>query len=378
MAMTPRLPLTRDASRDDFPGRARLVRRRTRRAVRPSTVLELERRTLLSTFTVTDTLDDTNMGSLRWAIGQVDADTGSATDTIDFNITGTGVQEIEPASPLPTITHSVMIDGFSQPGYTSTPLIQLDGSQAGTADGLLIAAADVTVRGLDITNFSQGAGIHLTGTGATGDWVSGNFLGVDPTGTEAMPNEFGVEIDAGASTNLIGTNGDGINDAIEQNLLSGNLFAGVWINGSGTDANVVAGNFIGTDVSGTVAINNGTQPVYDPSINASFGGGVVIENGASNNLVGTDGLSVDDVGQRNVIAGSSNDGVDIAYSGTTGNVVAGNFIGTNVTGTAALGIAGDGVFIAGGADSNWIGVNPNGGVAADEGNVISGGGSRRS
>ena len=49
-----------------------------------------------------------------------------------------------------------------------------------------------------------------------------------------------------------------------------------------------------------------------------------------------------------------------------------------MTGTRSLGIAGDGVFIADGASSNWIGVNPNGGTAVgDEGNVISGNGYRR-
>src|SRR5262249_18909050 len=129
---------------------------------------------------------------------------------------GSGVQVIAPTSPLPAIAHAVLIDGFSQLSNTGTPLIQIDGSQAGTADGLLVTAADVTVRGLDITNFSQGAGIHLTGTGAAGGWVYGNFLGVDPTGTQAMPNDFGVEIDAGAGTNLVGTNGDGVNDAAER------------------------------------------------------------------------------------------------------------------------------------------------------------------
>ena len=80
--------------------------------------------------------------------------------------------------------------------------------------------------------------------------------------------------------------------------------------------------------------------------------------------------------ERNVIAGSDNDAIDIYGTGTDGNVVAGNFIGTDVTGTSALGIAGDGVFLAEGASFNWIGVNPNGGTAVgDEGNVISGTGS---
>ena len=69
--------------------------------------------------------------------------------------------------------------------------------------------------------------------------------------------------------------------------------------------------------------------------------------------------------------------IDIYGTGTDGNVVAGNFIGTDVTGTRSLGIAGDGVFLAEGASSNWIGVNPDGGSADRQGNVISGNGIRR-
>ncbi len=100
-------------------------------------------------------------------------------------------------------------------------------------------------------------------------------MGTDPTGTQSEPNNAGVAIDGGASDNLVGTNGDGVNDAAERNVLSGNLFAGVWINGQGTDGNVVAGNFLGTDISGSVALDNGTQPLGDSQGNY-FGGGVVI------------------------------------------------------------------------------------------------------
>ena len=121
-------------------------------------------------------------------------------------------------------------------------------------------------------------------------------------------------------------------------------------------------------------MNNGTAAVID-SLGNVFGGGVAIAGGASGNRIGTDGSSVDDVGERNVIAGSDNDAIDIYGTGTDGNVVAGNFIGTDVTGTRSLGIAGDGVYLAEGASFNWIGVNPNGGTAVgDEGNVISGNG----
>jgi hypothetical protein len=332
----------------------------------------VEDRTLLSSFVVNNTADS-GPGSLRQAILDSNATTGQ-TNTIDFAVPGTGVQTIAPLSPLPPVTASVRIDGTSQPGSAGTPLIELTGSQAGSADGLLITGSDVTVRGLDITNFSQGAGIHITGSSATGNWIYGNFLGTDTTGTQALPNHEGVEIDAGATNNLIGTNGDGINDASERNLLSGNFFAGVWITGQGTSSNAVAGNWIGTGVSGEVALNNGTQPITD-SQGFTFGGGVAISAGASGNRIGTDGKSVDDIGERNVIAGSDNDAIDIWGSGTDGNVVAGNFIGTDATATRALGIAGDGVFLAEGASYNWIGMNPNGRTAAaDEGNAISGNG----
>ena len=166
-------------------------------------------------FLVTSTADS-GPGSLRQAILDSNAAPDGA-NTIDFNITGEGVQTIAPLSALPAITNPVLIDGFSQPGYAGTPLIEINGSQAGAADGLTITGSNVTVRGLDIGGFSQGAGIHITGTGASGDWVYGNFLGTDPTGTQALPNNIGVEIDAGAAGNLVGTNGDGVNDVSERN-----------------------------------------------------------------------------------------------------------------------------------------------------------------
>ena len=204
----------------------------------------MEDRTLLASFLVINT-DSSGRGSLRQAILDSDAATGG-THTIDFDIPGSGVQTIVPLSALPAITHSVLIDGFSQPGYGETPLIELSGNQAGGGDGLTIKGPDVTVRGLDINGFSQGAGIRVTGTGATSRyWVYGNFLGTDPTGKQALPNYIGVQIDAGATGNLVGTNGDGVNDASERNLISGNQFAGVWITGQSTSRNAVAGNSMG-------------------------------------------------------------------------------------------------------------------------------------
>ncbi len=190
----------------------------------------------------------------------------------------------------------------------------------------------------------------------------------------AEPDQIGVEIDGGAALNVVGTKDGAGDDTAEGNVLSANSVAGVWISGSGTDGNAVAGNLIGTDISGSVALENGAHPQTD-SFNDYIGGGVVIAAGASDNRIGTDGSVTDDPAPGNVIGASGNDGIDICGLGTDGNVVAGNFIGTNSTGTIALGIAGDGIFIAEGASANWIGVNPYGGEeVGDEGNVISGNG----
>src|SRR5689334_12879137 len=85
-----------------------------RRRFRRPDLEPMERRVLLAqTFTVTSTLDDGSTGSLRWAIGQVNADNGTDVDTIAFNIPGQGVHTIAVGSLLPPITHPVIIDGYT-------------------------------------------------------------------------------------------------------------------------------------------------------------------------------------------------------------------------------------------------------------------------
>ena len=319
------------------------------------------------------TVADSGDGSLRNAIITVNADADPRQDTIAFDIPGFGRQTIAPSSPLPPITHSVLIDGFAQPGYAGSPLIELSGPNPAVIDGLTITGSGVTIRGLAIDDFSSGAAIVISGPGATGNWVYGNIIDPGPFGFfDYLPNNVGVKIQGGASRNLIGTNGDGLADLSEQNIVSGNFFAGVWITGQGTDGNVVAGNLIGTDTNSVNFLDNGTRTITDSAGNF-VGAGVVIDGGASSNRIGTDGAGVDDVAERNVISGNSYDGVEIAGAGTNGNIVAGNFIGTDVTGTSALKNGYTGVAIFEGASSNWVGVSPYGGPdVGDLGNVISG------
>jgi hypothetical protein len=205
----------------------------------------VEDRTLLSTFLVMSTADS-GPGSLRQAILDSNASTGQ-TNTIVFAIPGSGVQTISPLSALPAITQAVLIDGESQTGYPGTPLIELSGSQAGSVDGLTITGSDVTVRGLDINGFSQGAGILISGTNAFGNVIAANDIGTDHSGAQALPNYFGVRILDGAHDNLVG----GATPA-SGNLIANNLGPGAAVEGDGSVGNqITADRIFANDASPT-------------------------------------------------------------------------------------------------------------------------------
>jgi hypothetical protein len=121
----------------------------------------LEDRLAPATFTVSN-VSDSGTGSLRQAILDVNASTDT-TNTINFALSGSGLQTIVPQSPLPTITRPVVLDGYTQSGASTNTLtsgdnaalmVELDGSEAGTtASGLTLAAANSIIRGLLIDNF---------------------------------------------------------------------------------------------------------------------------------------------------------------------------------------------------------------------------------
>ena len=130
------------------------------------------------------------------------------------------------------------------------------------------------------------------------------------------------------------------------NLVSGNAFNGIHISG---DNNTVVANFVGTNAAGTAIIGN-------------VANGVLIDGVASGNTIGGD-----TAGERNILSGNGWSGVSIMGATATNNVVTGNYIGTDVTGTVALGNVLIGVDIRLGTSGNVIG-----GTAAGEGNLISG------
>src|SRR6185437_10060533 len=155
---------------------------RNKRVKLASAVLEgLEDRRLMSTYMVTTTADS-GAGSLRQAI--TDASNHAGPDVIHFAI-GTGAKTISPSKGLPGLGDGTVLDATTQPGYAGKPLIDIDGSGAGSTDGLRISGSGVVVRGLIINHF-KGSGILVLGGG--GNRIAGNYIGTDAAGTADAGN----------------------------------------------------------------------------------------------------------------------------------------------------------------------------------------------
>jgi CSLREA domain-containing protein len=305
----------------------------------------------ISTLTV-NTTDDADDGtcnathcSLREAINEANTLTG--TIGIRFNIGGGGAQTIQPTSALPILTSRMTIDGSTQPGYESAPLIELDGSLAEHGgDGLLvpglwIKGGNSTIRALVISRFETD-GIRIDTQG--GNRILGCYIGTDPSGTSAAGNGTYGQASAGISirggeANAIGGTGNN-----QGNVISGNYFDGILILSA---SNSVVHNHVGTDVSGTTAVPNLHDGVVVQGYGTKIGGGTILE--------------------RNVISGNGNDGVNFRMG--ENSLLQGNLIGLDITGAQLLGNGGNGVDIStdlvtvGGPDENFRNVISGNGLA---------------
>ncbi|PYQ51065.1 MAG: hypothetical protein DMF78_14150, partial [Acidobacteria bacterium] len=274
------------------------------------------------TYTVSNA-NDSGPGSLRQAL--LDANAHAATDTIVFDIPGPAPHVITLLSPLPGIDDPVVIDAAPAGACAAgvAPTVEIDGVNT-VEHGLFVAAAGTTIRGLAITRFRsvESAGIFIaTGVGSV---VECSYLGLAPDGVTVKGNYDGLRI-GGAYTNTIGGE-----TAAVRNVISGNLRNGVLIMGplsveGSVGLNVVKGNFIGTDATGTLDRGNAAQGVQ------------IIRSGG--NMIGGS------VAARNVISGNGGEGVRIDGATATGNVVQGNYIGTSASGSADLGNSASGVYI---------------------------------
>lgn len=262
------------------------------------------------------------------------------------------------------ITFSIGSGGLQTINVTGSSLPDLSGA--------------VTLDGASQPLCSSYPCIELNGSGAGVNGVGIRITGGNSTVRGLVINQFrldGMRLDSNGgnviSGNFIGTdvtgtvsranNLNGI--AIEfgssnnliggttpaaRNLISGNGGAGVWITDANSKNNVVLGNYIGSDAAGTAAVGNG-------------GDGVLIASTATNNTIGgTTAVA------RNIISGNGGNGVSITDNGTDGNVITGNFIGTDVTGGVTLGNQGSGVSVTGGFNQEI------GGTLDGARNIISG------
>jgi len=322
---------------------------------------------MISTCVVTSTADN-GPGTLRECM-----ENASSCDTIIFD-----AAVFPPTSPV-TITLQTELPHIYCGNLTidaSDAGVILDGSEMVGGVALDVPSGNNVIRGLQIVNFAH-CGMNLSqsfssnniiggdrsvgrgplgqgnlvsgcgsGTGAgifiggSNNVVSGNFIGTDVTGRRAFDNgqgqgpfDHGIFIQGG-SYNRIGGASPG-----ERNIISANAGCGITIQyGAG---NVIVGNYVGTDVSGTIDLGN-------------LGAGISIELGSPHNLI-----------KGNLVSGSNWGGVSLADWGSDYNTVIGNLIGTDASGTRALGNRCCGV----GTGERF---NRIGGTSATDRNVISG------
>jgi hypothetical protein len=175
------------------------------------------------------------------------------------------------------------------------------------------------------------------------DVIAGNMIGTNATGLAALGNGAGIQLGGDHST--IGGTAAG-----SRNIISGNigLGGGGWDNTSiivGGNYNLVQGNYVGTDITGTTGLGRER--------------GISI-TGAYNTIGGLTAAS------RNIISGTSLAiGIEGDYATSFSNSVLGNYIGTDPSGTIAVPNYGVAVYLLGATHDNTIG-----GTSAGAGNVI--------
>ncbi|HXJ56540.1 MAG TPA: immunoglobulin domain-containing protein [Verrucomicrobiae bacterium] len=263
--------------------------------------------------------EDSGFGSLRQAIA--DADDNPGADRIVFNIPGDGVQTIRPLTVLPPIS-DLEIDGYSQPGssvntlsngFNGVLLIQLDGVNIRSTSTGFRLEGHAKIRGMVINRFSYGIGIS-----SESNVVSGNFIGLDPYGRDALGNAEGI-----GTGNDIATIIGGIAPA-DRNVVGGNGGHSLQVGENFspqttvTSTNIsILNNYFGTDASGLRPL-----PTNASSTTLS--------------LRSAEGLTLGDPepGAGNVIAIGQN-GLHL-YAGSHQTRILGNLIGVGADGRTSL------------------------------------------
>ncbi|MEW6127039.1 MAG: C25 family cysteine peptidase [Acidobacteriota bacterium] len=235
-----------------------------------------------------------------------------------------------------------------------------DGADANTADGVCNdGAGNCTLRaaiqqanataGADTIQFAIGTGAQTISPVSTLPAITGT-LTIDGTTQPGFAGSPIIEVNGNGIDPIFVASGLSINATATGSVVKGlviNRFAAYGIVVQASNCRV-EGNFIGTNLAGTLA-----------SPNSESG---VLLSGASNTVIG--GTTT---GTRNVISGNGNNGVLLFGATTSANRIEGNFIGINATGNAIVSNGGDGVLISFDAHDNIVG-----GTTSGARNIISG------
>jgi titin len=238
----------------------------------------------------------------------------------------------------------VTIDGYSQPGASPNSLANADNASL----QIILDGSTIGGDGLAI------AASNSTVRGLVIDSFSNGIHLLPAASQDVVAGNF-IGIDFSGSSPRGNSQGILVDGSVantiggtapaDRNLVAANFSQNILVTNNAS-TNLVAGNFVGLTASGTSTL---TSP----------GNGVVMD-GAPDNTVGGTAL-----GAGNVIAGQGGDALQI--SGAGGNVVQGNLIGTDSTGAIALGDGTDGVGISN-SSNNLIG-----GTASGAGNTLAAG-----
>lgn len=192
--------------------------------------------------------------------------------------------------------------------------------------GTTAQARNVVSGNRDQFFFEVGVGTFIS-SGTTNNTFAGNFIGLDRTGYNALPNLHGVLLNSG--DNVVGGTDPGAGNVVAGN--AGDMIS-IFESSVPADGNQVLRNFVGTDVAGVGTFNEG------------FGYGVASSD--------ADGTTIGSPGNGNLISGNDY-GVFIHFDvhrSTSGHKVQGNKIGVDALGrplgNGAPGVRLDNVFDA--------------------------------
>ncbi len=184
----------------------------------------------------------------------------------------------------------------------------------------------------NVSDASGHDGILLTGAGTSNNIVKGNIVGLDGSGANAIGNNwYGIEV-SGPSNTIGGT------AAGDRNIFSASGFAGIVLYTPNCHDNTFQGNYVGTDITGTLARGNVQQGIAVTQQGSPAGGANVIGGAGAGNLV------------------AGNVGLGIGVFPGIGENISGNVLGKDVNGRALANGGGD-LFVSSDSKNIHVGAN---------------------